>query len=147
VAVIGSVLATSYRPAVARRLVALHVSPSIVTAAQNSIGGAVQAASTLPPALDRAVTVAARHEFVRALGASLLVASLVAAVAAVVVLAFLPARADDARESVSSGRDGIASLTFAEAEGALETDATDELDRVGQLASDGLGPRAGGRSP
>jgi len=149
VAVIGSVLATSYRPAVARRLVGLHVAPSIVTAAKSSIGGAVQAASTLPPALDRAVTVAARHEFVRALGGSLLVASLVAAVAAVVVLAFLPARAGDPRESVSGGRDGIASLMFAEAEGALETDAAEALDRVGPGAA-GRGdpaPRSGGRSP
>ena len=47
------------------------------------------------------------------------------AVAAIVVFAFLPARARDAREPVEGPLDGIASLTFAEAEGVLETDAAE----------------------
>jgi cellobiose-specific phosphotransferase system component IIA len=38
----------------------------------------------------------------------------------VLVVLFLPARAGDARESHESALDGIASLTFAEAEGVLE---------------------------
>jgi hypothetical protein len=77
----------------------------------------------------------------------MLVASLVAAVAAVVVLAFLPARAGDARESVSGELDGMASLTFAEAEGALETDEAAGLDGAVPLTAESLGPRTGGRSP
>ena len=39
---------------------------------------------------------------------------------------FLPARAGDAREAVEGPLDGIASLTFAEAEGVLERDAAEE---------------------
>jgi len=39
------------------------------------------------------------------------------------VFSFLPARAHDAREPVEGPLDGIASLTFAEAEGVLEEDA------------------------
>ena len=56
---------------------------------------------------------------------SLLAAACVVLAAAAMVIAFLPARAGDARESMSDELDGIASLTFAEAEGALEADAAD----------------------
>ena len=43
---------------------------------------------------------------------------------------FLPARAHDAREKVEGPLDGIASLTFAEAEGVLEDDAEQEAERA-----------------
>ena len=49
-------------------------------------------------------------------------------VAAVVVFAFLPARAHDAREPVEGPLDGLASLTFAEAEGVLEADAEEDAE-------------------
>jgi hypothetical protein len=44
------------------------------------------------------------------------------------VIVFLPARAGDAREAMADRLDGIASLTFAEAEGVLEADAADAAD-------------------
>ena len=44
-----------------------------------------------------------------------------------IVFGFLPARAGDAREPVEGALDGIASLTFAEAEGVLETDAAEAV--------------------
>jgi len=123
VAVIGSILATSYRPGVTDALTTLGAPAEVITKAQDSVAGAVQAAATLPSTLGDAVASAARGEFVDAFGGALLVAALVVAVAAVVVFLFLPARAHDARESVEGPLDGIASLTFAEAEGVLETDA------------------------
>ena len=123
VAVIGSILATSYRPGVTDALTSLGAPSEVITRAQDSVSGAVQAAASLPGPLGDAVASAARGEFVDAFGGALLVAATVVAVAALVVFMFLPARAHDARESVEGPLDGIASLTFAEAEGVLETDA------------------------
>jgi Na+/melibiose symporter-like transporter len=125
VAVIGSALATSYRPGVAARLQALHAPADVVRVAKDSVGGAVEAASRLPGPLGDAVTAAARHEFVSGLGVALLIAAAIVAFAAVVVFAFLPARAaDTATETVETDAavEGFASITFAEAEGALEAD-------------------------
>ncbi len=123
VAVIGSILATSYRPGVADALDALGAPADVIAAAQDSVGGAVAAASTLPQAMGDAVAAAAKSEFVDAFGETLLVAAGVVLVAALVVFVFLPARAGDARQPVEGPLDGIASLTFAEAEGRLELDA------------------------
>jgi EmrB/QacA subfamily drug resistance transporter len=123
VAVIGSILATTYRPGVTDALTSLGAPADVITKAQDSVGGAVQAAASLPAQLGAAVSTVARVEFVDAFGGALLVAAAVVAVAAVVVFSFLPARAHDAREPVEGPLDGIASLTFAEAEGVLEEDA------------------------
>ena len=100
VAVIGSILATTYRPGVTDALTSLGAPADVITKAQDSVGGAVQAAATLPAGLGAAVAVAARSEFVDAFGGALLVAAAVVAIAAVVVFSFLPARAHDAREPV-----------------------------------------------
>ena len=123
VAVLGSVLATAYRPGVSGRLGRLGVSPSVLASARDSVGGAVNVAATLPPALGREVSAAAKIEFVNAFHIAVFVAALVILFAAAVVFAFLPARALDARQPVEGPLDGIASLTFAEAEGVLEADA------------------------
>ena len=69
-----------------------------------------------------------------------MVAALVVALAAAIVFAFLPARAHDARESVEGPLDGLASLTFAEAEGVLEADAAG-------LVPDGASPVGPGSRP
>jgi MFS family permease len=122
VAVIGSAFATSYRPGIASRLSALHAPPGLVRIARDSVGGAVQAASRLPGGLGRSVALAARQEFVSGLSIALLVAAAVVAIAASVVFAFLPARAADDREIVAGPFEGLASTTFAEAEGALHVD-------------------------
>jgi MFS family permease len=125
VAVIGSILAGSYRPGVGGKLAAAGLSGSALDAAKDSVGGAVQVATRLPEPLRTTVTGIARAEFVDSLGGALLVGSVVVLVAAVVVFLFLPARAGDAREADSDALDGIASLTFAEAEGVVELDAPD----------------------
>jgi EmrB/QacA subfamily drug resistance transporter len=123
VAVIGSVLATSYRPGVASRLAKLHAPQEVVATAKDSVGGAVIAAARLPGELGTAVAHAARVEFVHAFSGALHVGAVVILVAAGIAFAFLPARAGDAREPVEGALDGLASLTFAEAEGVLEADA------------------------
>ena len=123
VAIIGSVLASSYRPGVVSKLQALHAPGSVVAAARDSIGGAVDAANTLAQPLRGHVISASRVEFVHAFRGSLLVATLVLLVAAGVVFGLLPARATDADDEPGGHDDGpidgLASLTFAEAEGEL----------------------------
>jgi EmrB/QacA subfamily drug resistance transporter len=135
VAVIGSVLASSYRPAVESKLTALQAPADVVRAARDSIGGAVDAASSLSEPLRTNVITAARTEFVHSFSGSLLLAAAVVLGAAVIAFAFLPARAGDAREDEEGALDGLASLTFAEAEGQLELDAAEaeanaEADRI-----------------
>jgi hypothetical protein len=125
VAVIGSVLASSYRPAVESKLTALQAPADVVRAARDSIGGAVDAASSLSEPLRSNVITAARTEFVHSFSGSLLLAAAVVLAAAVIAFAFLPARAGDAREHEEGALDGMASLTFAEAEGQLELDAAE----------------------
>jgi hypothetical protein len=83
----------------------------------------VQAATKLPASLRQAVVTAARHEFVNGFAVALMVAGVVVFFASVVVFLFLPARAGDYRAEEESALDGLASLTFAEAEGVLEVDA------------------------
>jgi EmrB/QacA subfamily drug resistance transporter len=138
VAIIGSILATVYRPGVTDALTSMGAPANVITQAQDSVGGAIEAAASLPANLGNAVASAARSEFVDAFGGALLVASLVVLVASIVVFAFLPARAHDAREPVESSLDGIASLTFAEAEGVLEEDAA-EAEHAGQAVGNGNG--------
>jgi hypothetical protein len=121
VAIIGSVLASSYRPGVTSRLQALHAPGSVVAMARDSIGGAVDAAQRLAPSLQAQVVRAARLEFVHAFRGALLVAMVVVLVAAGVVFALLPARAadDGALEPSDDALEGLAALTFAEADGEL----------------------------
>ena len=120
VAILGSVLASSYRPAVESSLTELGAPGQVVDVAKESIGGAVQVAAELPAALGDAVARAASEAFVSSFHSTVLVASAVLCVAAAIVFKFLPARAGDPREPGEGPLDGLASLTFAEGEGALE---------------------------
>jgi len=123
VAVLGSVLATTYRPGVAARLAHLGVGGDVIAKAKDSLGGAVAVARTLPGPLGQQVTAAAKSEFVHAFSGALIVAAIVVASAALVIFALLPARATDAQETPEGALDGIASLSFAGAEGVLRGDA------------------------
>jgi len=120
VAIIGSVLASSYRPGVSSALGALDAPQQVIDVAEESITGAMHAAAQLPAPLGDAVAAAASSEFVTAMHGAVLVGAVVLLVAAGIVFKWLPARAADVRESVEGPLDGIASLTFAEAEGAVE---------------------------
>jgi predicted MFS family arabinose efflux permease len=125
VAIMGSVLATSYRPGVNDKLAGLGLAPDVVAQARDSVGGAVQAAQGLPDAVGRLVSFAGRSEFVDGFHTTLLLAAAVSLIAAGVVFLFLPARATDhvAAELEAEGLplevEGLAALTFAEADGAL----------------------------
>jgi EmrB/QacA subfamily drug resistance transporter len=123
VAVIGSVFSTVYRSSVTSRLAPMQLPSQAVAAAKDSVGGALQAAGQLPEAVRGAFVSAAQTQFVHAFGIALRVSAAIVLVASMVVFAFLPARAHDPRESMEGPLDGIASLTFAEAEGKLEEDA------------------------
>jgi hypothetical protein len=125
VAIIGSIFASSYRPGITKRIVQYNLPHDALASARDSVGGAVSVASRLPAGIGRAVTESARIEFVHAMSPALRFGALVVLAAAAMVIAFLPARAGDARESMSEPLDGIASLTFAEAEGVLEADAAE----------------------
>lgn len=131
VAVVGSVLASSYRPGVLARLSPLHLPVGVLHTASDSVGAAVTVAKNLPATIGAAVTAAAHAQFVDSFGGALLVGGGVVLIAAVIVFAFLPARAQDAREPFEGPLDGLASLTFAEAEGVLERDAA-ELTASGE---------------
>ena len=51
VAILGSIAATAYRPGIADRLAPLHLPPSVVSAAKDSVGGAVDLAKSLPASI------------------------------------------------------------------------------------------------
>jgi hypothetical protein len=75
---------------------------------------------------------------------ALLVAAGVVVLAALVVFAFLPARAGDAREGTEGPLDGLASAAFAEAEGQLEVAASELASSEGDgwRSVDGRSARA-----
>ena len=126
VAVIGSVLASAYRPGIASKLRDLGLGASAVSAAKDSVGGALEVASRLPAPLNHTVTALANQQFVHGLRLACLVAAVIVCAASLVVFAFLPARSGDVREEwhMSGPVDGLASATFAEAEAVLEGAST-----------------------
>lgn len=131
VAVLGSVLAASYRPAVEDGLGALGVGEPAVGAALDSVGGGAQVASQLPAEAGARVADVVFAAYVDGAHLAMRVGAVVVLVAAAVVFAFLPARARDPREALEGPIDGLASLTWAEAEGALEHDAALDQGLIG----------------
>ncbi len=98
VAILGSASATVYRPGLADRVGSLSLTASQLTRAKDSIGGALQVARELPAAAAARLTSIAKSEFVSGLRLAIVVAMVIVMVAAVVVFAFLPARAGDVTE-------------------------------------------------
>ena len=136
VAVIGSLFASAYRPGVGAALAGSGASPGFIAAAKDSLGSALNAAGTLPGPVAERLTLIARQQFVDAMGGALLLGAAALLVAATIVFAFLPARAratipegiaraeeDEVSAVEEPVLEGLASLTFAEAEGMLELDA------------------------
>jgi len=97
VAILGSVFATFYRPGVADRLANVGLSADQLGRARDSIGGAVQVAGELAPARAARVVAVAKSEFVNGMHHAAIVALIITVLAAVVVFAFLPAQATDAK--------------------------------------------------
>jgi hypothetical protein len=132
VAVIGSVLASAYRPGVTSALRRAGAPADVVNDARESIGGAVEAADRLTGSLHDTVLRLARSEFVDAFHSAVLVSAGVLLLAAIVAFAFLPARAHDHVEEGEAGAgaglaleaevEALASLAAAEADAALVAD-------------------------
>jgi EmrB/QacA subfamily drug resistance transporter len=135
VAVIGSLFASVYRPGISDKLAAAGAPLTVVNAAKDSLGSALNAASSFASPVRDSIDSLSRQEFVHALGGALALAAGALLVAAVIVFAFLPARAaDHGRADTETALDGLASLTNASAEGMLE--ATEDA-AVRTFAGDG----------
>jgi EmrB/QacA subfamily drug resistance transporter len=131
VAVIGSLFASVYRPGISDKLQAAGAPLSVVNAAKDSLGSALNAAASLPSPVRESIDAISRHEFVHALGGALVLAAGALLVAAVIVFAFLPARAaDEAGFEGETPLEGLASLTNASAEGMLEASERAETRTV-----------------
>jgi MFS family permease len=127
VAVLGSILAGIYRPGVESQLSALGLPAEAVERAMESVGTAIQGvAANAPAGLAEQIRDIAATEYVDGIHVAMKVGAAIILVAAGIVFAFLPARAKDPREAVEGPLDGLASLTYAEAEGVLEHDAAVE---------------------
>jgi hypothetical protein len=138
VAVLGSVFASVYRSGVSADLRGLGLSGSQLTQAQDSSGGALSVAGQLPGQVGETVTSLARSAFVDGMSVALFVGAGVVLVSALIVFAFLPARAADVRQDEEGAVDGLASATFAGAEGQLELATVEgEPPRTGDPADVG----------
>ncbi len=100
VAIIGSVLATTYGTKIGDFFAGTPASAETVTAAKGSIGGAFGVAAELPQQLSTSLISTANQAFVEAIHWGVVVAALATAVGALVAWFFLPARArqDDVQE-------------------------------------------------
>jgi Na+/melibiose symporter-like transporter len=99
VAVFGSLLSSGYRAVLATRLADLpggagSLPPAAGAAVRDSIGSAMVAAGNLPGGTATAVIGAARQAFVSGMSAAASVAAVVAAVGVVIILVWLPGRAE-----------------------------------------------------
>jgi EmrB/QacA subfamily drug resistance transporter len=93
VAIIGSVLSAGYRSSV-DRVMAGHAVPAwVADIIRSSVGGALQVAHRAGGSLGQALATAADHGFLHGMDMAMVVASVVAVLGALVVMAFLPARA------------------------------------------------------
>ncbi|HWC38869.1 MAG TPA: MFS transporter [Acidimicrobiales bacterium] len=107
VAVIGSVLASGYRSVVGGVLAGHAVPPIAATAIKSSVGGALEVAHRAPAALGAALASVARHGFVHGIGLAMPVAAGVALAGAVVVVIFLPARAEGDPDAGLGGEESL----------------------------------------
>jgi hypothetical protein len=92
VAVVGSVFASIYGAALVDALQPLDLPSDLLDAAGESTAAALSIAQSLPGDVGAGVVTAAQDAFIDGLSSGSLVAAGVAAVGAVVALAFLPAR-------------------------------------------------------
>jgi EmrB/QacA subfamily drug resistance transporter len=102
VAIIGSVFSSVYASQISSHLSGMHLPASAASAANSSVGGALEVAGHIPGRAGESLASAAREAFVAGMHQGVIVGAVVAVVGAFVALAFLPARAPEAAE------DGIA---------------------------------------
>jgi hypothetical protein len=108
VAIVGSVLSSAYRAALAPATAPVRVPAAEGRAARASIDSAVQAAHNLRGDQAHELLAAAKHAYIHAAHQGLLVAAAVAAISALVAVVFVPARS----APLSGGRNrGAATVT------------------------------------
>ena len=136
----GHFLPTRHRRQARRRCTC---SPADVSAAKDSVGGAVGLAKSLPASVGTIVATAAKLQFVSGMRTALVIGAGVVLIAAIDRLVYLPARAEAMPvKPVQGPADGFASLTYAEAEGALEIDAVENDAGPGAQGGDPMTPAA-----
>jgi len=96
VAIVGSVMSSAYGSRVVASLTGLGVSGPPLETAKDGLGQALEVANRAPDPLGAQIAHAAREAFMAGLHRGVLVASAAAAVGALVVFRWLPARAADA---------------------------------------------------
>jgi EmrB/QacA subfamily drug resistance transporter len=95
VAVLGSVLSSGYASRIAGAVGRAALPVTAAHAVHDSVGGALTVARSVPGSAGQALATAAKQGFVGAMRPTMLIAAGVVVVGAMVVLAFLPARAVD----------------------------------------------------
>jgi EmrB/QacA subfamily drug resistance transporter len=137
VAVLGSLLAAIYRPGIAEKLGAIGVPADVISLAQESVGGAMLNVPHTPgisAEMGAQIRQIAATQYVDGIHVAMKVGAAIVLLAAIVVFVWLPARAEDVREEVSGPLDGLASMTWAGGEGALEIDQA-EYDEMGEAGA------------
>jgi len=112
VAVLGSVLSSGYASRIAGAVSGHQLTSSAAGAARDSVGGAINTGHQVGGQAGQALIAAARQSFVGAMRPTMLIAAGVTLVGALIVLAFLPARAVDEQDAGHElverrGEDGI----------------------------------------
>jgi AcrR family transcriptional regulator len=131
VAILGSITASSYRASITSTDVykaAAQQSAVAAGAIKDSVGGAAEVASRLPPAAANVVTSAANEAFVHALNETVIVAAVIALGGALIAFAFLPARAKVADRAL----DDVGGLVVATAQ-RIPQDARPRRDVTGAV--------------
>ncbi|MCU1369826.1 MAG: drug resistance transporter, EmrB/QacA subfamily, partial [Ilumatobacteraceae bacterium] len=150
VAVIGSVFASQYAPAITSALAGVPLPSAAMDSATDSIGGAFAVAAraggnpeTIDTPLGQQIAAAARDAFSSSMGRGLLVSAAIALVGAVVALVFLPAHAAPAHDAVVADEDDATEAMTATPMGGAEAavarqEALEEAGRRGPLAPAGI---------
>lgn len=102
VAILGSLLSSGYASRVASAIAGHGLSAAAAASARDSVGSAVAAAHALGGSQGAAVAAAARNSFMGAMRPTMFAAAGVALTGALIVLAFLPARAGEDTVNVVS---------------------------------------------
>lgn len=147
VAIIGSVFASVFRPGISDAFTEAGLPSGALAQARDSLAGALQVASEVPGQLGADLSYAAKVQFVDGMSTALLVGLAAILVGAVVVFVFLPARARDVREGEAGPLDGLASLTYAEAESVLERDTAEQRGLLDPAEGGGHGRAEGSLLP
>jgi EmrB/QacA subfamily drug resistance transporter len=122
VAVLGSVLTSGYASRMTSALRLHPVTSSLAAASRNSVGGALSSGRSLGGRAGDVLAAAARQSFVGGMRPTMLIAAGITLVGALIVLAFLPARAVDV-QTLEDLETGLISPAVLSADSAVAVSA------------------------